>query len=98
VRDVVERVLALLSQEERKLLRLHFAQGLTIDQLGLVYDVHRSTTARWIASARAKILRELQQHALDQGLLSAGEPVSTLLDSQLHLSLERWLEPRDGEP
>jgi RNA polymerase sigma-70 factor, ECF subfamily len=41
-----------MSPRERAVLRLHFAEGMNIDEIGRVYAVHRATVARWIAAAR----------------------------------------------
>jgi RNA polymerase sigma-70 factor, ECF subfamily len=41
-----------MSPRERAVLRLHFAEGMNIEEIGRVYAVHRATVARWIAAAR----------------------------------------------
>src|SRR6185295_7003466 len=41
-----------LYPRERAVLRLHFAEGMNIDEIGRVYAVHRATVARWIVSCR----------------------------------------------
>lgn len=41
-----------LHARERAVLRLHFAEGMNIEEIGRVYAVHRATVARWIASSR----------------------------------------------
>lgn len=45
---------------ERAVLRLHFAEGMNIDEIGRVYAVHRATVARWIASAREGLARAVR--------------------------------------
>ncbi len=45
----------LLPQDERNALRLNVAEGLNIEQIGVVYGVHRATVARWIAHAKEAI-------------------------------------------
>jgi RNA polymerase sigma-70 factor (ECF subfamily) len=45
-----------LAIRDRNLLRQHFIDGLTVDQLGAHYSVHRATAARWVAAARATLL------------------------------------------
>lgn len=40
-----------LEPRERTLLRQHYIDGLTIDELGRLYGAHRATAARWVARA-----------------------------------------------
>lgn len=85
--------LAALSPRERTLLRQHYIDGLTVDLLGPLHGVHRSTGARWIAAARLKLLRHVRSHlrrnpALDDRDL---ESAVALVQSQLDLSLYRHL-------
>lgn len=44
-----------LPQDERNALRLNVAEGLNIEQIGVLYGVHRATVARWIAHAKESI-------------------------------------------
>src|SRR5262249_10518973 len=41
-----------LTSEQRNLLRLHFVDGVTLDRLAALFEVHRATIARHIARAR----------------------------------------------
>lgn len=45
-----------LDDRERALLRHAFVDGRTVDEVGVVYGVHRATAARWVASARTKLV------------------------------------------
>jgi RNA polymerase sigma-70 factor (ECF subfamily) len=45
-----------LGDRERTLLRQHMLDGLNIDELGALYRVHRATAARWLESARRKLV------------------------------------------
>jgi RNA polymerase sigma-70 factor (ECF subfamily) len=45
-----------LGDRERTLLRQHMLDGLNIDELGALYRVHRATAARWLESARQKLV------------------------------------------
>jgi RNA polymerase sigma-70 factor (ECF subfamily) len=51
-----------LDADERKLLRLHFVEGLTIDGLAPIYQIHRATAARRLADARERLLRATRRH------------------------------------
>ena len=44
-----------LGAKEREILRLHYADGLNIDEIGALHGVHRATVARWLQRARATI-------------------------------------------
>src|SRR5262249_43055522 len=52
-RAALSEAIAGLASRERNLLRHGFADALSIDQIGALYGVHRSTAARWIHAARA---------------------------------------------
>jgi RNA polymerase sigma-70 factor, ECF subfamily len=54
-RDAFRDALLALPQDERNALRLNIAEGMNIEQIGLLYGVHRATVARWIARARQGI-------------------------------------------
>lgn len=47
--------LAALSDRERLLLRMHSVEGATIDDIGALYQVHRTTAFRWVEAARLKV-------------------------------------------
>jgi len=49
-----------LDSRTRAVLRLHFAEGMNIDEIGRVYAVHRATVARWIASYREGLGRAVR--------------------------------------
>jgi len=49
--------LARLSDRERLLLKLQLLDGLSIDKLGELYRVHRSTAARWLEQARNQLIK-----------------------------------------
>ena len=46
---------------ERNLLRYHFLMRLSIDQIGDIYHVHRSTAARWVARAEEQLIRQTRE-------------------------------------
>jgi RNA polymerase sigma-70 factor (ECF subfamily) len=97
VRAGFASALAQLSPRERTLLRQHYVDGLTVDVLGPLHQVHRATCARWIEAARAKILRGIRQHLRTTlGLDNADlESAVALVRSQLDLSLSRHLASND---
>jgi RNA polymerase sigma-70 factor (ECF subfamily) len=80
-----------LSPEDRNVLRAYYAQGLSIDQLGVAFGIHRATAVRRVQNARdrafkgtrARLKRELKisQKELDS--------IMRLIGSHLELSLQR---------
>jgi RNA polymerase sigma-70 factor (ECF subfamily) len=52
----LRRALAGLTARERTLLRMSILEGLTVERLGQIYRVHKTTTARWLREARAKLV------------------------------------------
>jgi RNA polymerase sigma-70 factor (ECF subfamily) len=88
---------ATLSPRERTLLRQHYVDGLTVDMLGRMHGVHRSTCARWVEAARGKILRGVRNHLAALELDGRDlESMVELVRSQLDLSLSRHLASRDA--
>jgi RNA polymerase sigma-70 factor (ECF subfamily) len=85
---------ARLSAEERSVLRSHVVDGLNIDQIGALHQVHRSTAARWVQQARGSLLSALHESLAHRFGIdrSACESVVALVGSRIDLSLERLLE------
>lgn len=82
-----------LEPAQRNLLRLHYLHGLSIDELGGLLHVHRSSAARRIARARQLLVagtqRSLQERlAIERQDL---EQLMGLVASRLDLSIERFL-------
>lgn len=88
-----------LEPAQRNLLRLHYLHGLSIDELGALLRIHRSSAARRIVKTRETLLSGTRR-AL-QARLSLGrrdfEQLMGLVQSRLDLSIERFLAERDGE-
>jgi RNA polymerase sigma-70 factor (ECF subfamily) len=62
----VRQAFGRLPLHDRRLLRLHHIDGVSLDRLGILYDVHRTTIARWLADVRLRIFLsvegEVKQH------------------------------------
>ena len=84
-----------LPAKERNLLRLYFVQGLTVEEIGRMEGTHKSTISRWLAKARTQVLEAVRKSLGDNLKLSPPELDSLIgaLQSQLHVSLHRALEP-----
>lgn len=92
-----QAALQALSPEDRTTLRLHFVEGLNIDQIGSIYRVHRATIARRIARSREALLEDVRRRLSDTLRLSPQEFDSLVgvIRSQFEVSLERLLEPQE---
>lgn len=82
-----------LSPRDRNLIRQHLIDGLTIDDLGALYQVNRVTAARWLSSAREDVARATRRALTARLSVSQGEleSILRLVRSDLDLSLERVL-------
>lgn len=88
-----------LEPAQRNLLRLHYLHGLSIDELGGLLHVHRSSAARRIVKARESLLADTRRAMLVR--LAIGptefEQLMSVVLSRLDLSIERFLAA-DGDP
>jgi RNA polymerase sigma-70 factor (ECF subfamily) len=82
-----------LLPRERTLLKQQIVDGLGIDELGALHDVHRATAARWVASAREKLLTRTRRTFMLNARISSDEceSIMRLVRSQLDVSLHRRL-------
>jgi RNA polymerase sigma-70 factor (ECF subfamily) len=85
---------AQLSSEQRQLLRSHFLEGVTLDQLATRLAVHRATVARRIADARQGVLHAAKQFLRERLQVGSTEVDSLmgLVRSGLDLSISRLLK------
>jgi RNA polymerase sigma-70 factor (ECF subfamily) len=92
--DALQAAIAHLTSEQRNLLRLHFLDGATLDQLADSFKVHRATIARQLAAARESIVDEARR-TLERSLRLTADEFDSLLGllrSQLDLSVTRLLQ------
>lgn len=88
-----ERAARSLTSQERNLLRQHLVAGLTVDQLGKLYNIHRATAARRVAKAREALLNATRHELIEHLKLSDSEfdSIMELIRSRLDLSMPRLL-------
>jgi RNA polymerase sigma-70 factor (ECF subfamily) len=89
IESALRQALDGLATRDRDVLRHHFVGGLTIDELGERYGVHRATAARWVAAARDRLLVATRDAARER-LRSTDAEVDSLMRlvaSQLELSI-----------
>jgi RNA polymerase sigma-70 factor (ECF subfamily) len=92
-KQALQRGIASLEVEQRTLLKLHFIDGVTLDQLAELFHVHRATVARRIAGARERIL-DAAKALLERELGVPPEEVERelrLVRSRIDLSLSALL-------
>jgi RNA polymerase sigma-70 factor (ECF subfamily) len=86
-----------LSIEERNVLRQHYVFGMSIDQLGVFLSVHRSTAARQLNRAEAKLLDAVRGDLLARLRVTSSEfhSLVRLVQSELRVSLRLLLSNND---
>jgi RNA polymerase sigma-70 factor, ECF subfamily len=85
--EAFRKSVALLNAEQRNLLRMHFLDGLTLDQLASFFEVNRTTITRRIVAAREAILDEVRRRVGERLSLSAADVQSLLAAVRSHLDL-----------
>ncbi len=94
-----------LTSEQRNILRFHTVEGLSIDQIGAVYSMHRSSVARRLQGARKALLDATRRGLMERIRVERAEfdSIMGLIQSRLDVSLVRLLAPStvpstSGEP
>lgn len=88
-----EAALATLDVRQRNLLRHHFVDGLTVEAIGALYGVHKTTAFRWLEAARTALTKRTRAGFQDRvkALPSELESILRVLQSHIDLSLSRVL-------
>jgi RNA polymerase sigma-70 factor, ECF subfamily len=94
--DAIRDAIDTLEVEHREILRLHFVEGRTLDQLAASLGVHRATVARRVKAAREAVLGRARRRLAEQlGAQHAElESLAGVMMSQIDLSLGGLLAPR----
>lgn len=89
-----ERALSALPDRDALLLKLHYLDGLSIDRIGALYGIHRSTVARWRTNVRHVILESTRRHLRGQLSLTDSEfdSLVALVRSQLAVNIRAALQ------
>lgn len=89
----LREAIADLDAEDRTLLQQQIVEGLTIDELGAAYGVHRATAARWYNRARAALVSATHKRLAARLELPVDqiESVIRLVQSRLDASVIRYL-------
>ncbi len=99
-KEAFAAALGTLATRDRNVLRLVYLEGLTAEQVGLAYGVHRVSVARWLGQIRESLFvrtRQILGERLNLGA-SEFESVTRLCLSQMDVSLERLLVEMDSRP
>lgn len=93
-RNAFGEAMASLSPRDRNVLRHHFVDRMSIDEIGDLYRVHRATAGRWIGRARASVLTATRARMLDTLEVGEGEldSIMRLIESRLDVTVSRHLE------
>jgi len=85
-----------LPPRDRTLLRLHLVDGLTIDDIARMYQIHRATAARQLERAREQVAATTRRRIARVDGLGPEElgELAAAVASQLDLSLSRVLATR----
>ncbi len=88
-----------LTARERTLLRQSIVYQSTVDQVAVVYQVHRATAARWISKAREELATKTRAHLRERLNISDSQfqSIVRLIESQMDLSMERLLATAHGD-
>jgi RNA polymerase sigma-70 factor (ECF subfamily) len=87
--EALDAALATLTEQERDLLRRHFVDDVSLEQLAAGYGVHRATCARWLAAAREKLQEDTRRRVIASLQLSPAEfeSLAGLMQSGLSVTL-----------
>ncbi|MFN0251575.1 MAG: sigma-70 family RNA polymerase sigma factor [Kofleriaceae bacterium] len=93
VDDALKDAVQTLDDRERALLRYAFVECLTVEEIGTMYGVHRSTASRWVVAAREH-LGEAIRSAIAARLkihIDEVDSIVRLVQSRIDVSLDRAL-------
>jgi RNA polymerase sigma-70 factor (ECF subfamily) len=93
-REALEAAVASLSAEDRNVLRLYYLDGLTVEEIARLFQLHKSSVSRRIAKVREAILDETRERLKKQLGVRSSE-LSGLMGaalSQVDVSLSRFLK------
>lgn len=83
-----------LGARDRNVLRYHLVEGLSIDEIGALFRVHRSTAARWLVAIREGLFDATRRALMRQLALGPADVDSVLrmIRSRLDASLATGLD------
>jgi RNA polymerase sigma-70 factor (ECF subfamily) len=93
VKSAFEAAVRELEPRDRTMLRFHLVDGMTIDDIARLYQMHRSTAARQVDKARDRVASGVRKSLARATGIQGAElrELADLVTSQLDLSLSRVL-------
>jgi RNA polymerase sigma-70 factor (ECF subfamily) len=93
VKTAFEAAVKDLEPRDRTMLRFHLVEGMTIDDVARLYQIHRATAARQLEKARERVASGVRRSLARATGMRADElrELEELVTSQLDLSLSRVL-------
>jgi RNA polymerase sigma-70 factor (ECF subfamily) len=85
--DAFKSAIGALDVKQRNLLRQHYLDGLTLEELALLYRVHRATVARNLAEARTTLLERTRDEVAQRTAIGRLEVDSIVRLVQSHLDV-----------
>jgi RNA polymerase sigma-70 factor (ECF subfamily) len=85
--------MAALPARDRNVLRLVYGEGLSVEQVAVLYQVHRVSVSRWLGATRRELLEQTRARLRERLRLDDAEMASLtrLCLSQIDVSLDRIL-------
>lgn len=89
-----------LTPRQRNLLRQHYLDDLTLEELAALYKVHRATVARWMQEARLQVMAVTREELARRTGIPRAEvdSVMQVVQSRLDLSAAFFLSAPGGPP
>ncbi|HEY3800948.1 MAG TPA: sigma-70 family RNA polymerase sigma factor [Kofleriaceae bacterium] len=88
-----DAALASLTDQQRDLLRLRFVEGLPLEAIGERYNVHKTTSFRWLQEAQTLLTKRTHNNFQQRTRATVSEmrSIVRVLESNVELSLRRVL-------
>lgn len=88
-----QEAMASLSQRDQSLLRLQYLDGMSAEEIGRIYQTHRTTIWRWLTGCREELLKKTRKLLAERLKVSESEFSSLMnaMQSDLDVSLSRIL-------
>jgi RNA polymerase sigma-70 factor (ECF subfamily) len=92
-KEAFERAFLSLAPRAQNLLRQQLIDGLTVTELGALYQVHHATAARWLVETRKELIKRTRKELKQRLRLSSSEcdSILRLASSHLEPSISRLL-------
>jgi RNA polymerase sigma-70 factor (ECF subfamily) len=95
-KEAFQAALTELSPKDQNLLRLHYLEGMRAEELGRIYDTHRTTVWRWLTQCREELMAKTRKHLATRVPEAELSSLMNVVHSQLDVSLSRVLKKREG--